>query len=180
MTNLTGKVPPILQRLDYIRFNGEAAGYLHDLTLTGLFHTGAGMVKTDVMMSIDEQSMSRTYSGSVASADLDLGKLLNQEKKFGKVDFNVELKGFNYKNRYPESYIKGIISSFEYSQYQYENIMLDGVYKDGGFNGRLSMDDANGSVQIDGNFNVAKTIPDFNLKASVKNLRPHDSSVGQI
>ena len=36
------------------------------------------------------------------------------------------------------------------------------------------MDDANGSVQIDGNFNVAKTIPDFNLKASVKNLRPHD------
>ncbi len=79
-------------------------------------------------MSIDEQSMSRTYSGSVASADLDLGKLLNQEKKFGKVDFNVELKGFNYKNRYPESYIKGIISSFEYSQYQYENIMLDGVY----------------------------------------------------
>lgn len=174
MTNLTGKVPPILQRLDYIRFNGEAAGYLHDLTLTGLFHTGAGMVKTDVMMSIDEQSMSRTYSGSVASADLDLGKLLNQEKKFGKVDFNVELKGFNYKNRYPESYIKGIISSFEYSQYQYENIMLDGVYKDGGFNGRLSMDDANGSVQIDGNFNVAKTIPDFNLKASVKNLRPHD------
>lgn len=71
-------------------------------------------------MSIDEQSMSRTYSGSVASADLDLGKLLNQEKKFGKVDFNVELKGFNYKNRYPESYIKGIISSFEYSQYQYE------------------------------------------------------------
>ena len=163
-----------MQRLDYIRFNGEAAGYLHDLTLTGLFYTGAGMVKTDVMMSIDEQSMSRTYSGSVASADLDLGKLLNQEKKFGKVDFNVELKGFNYKNRYPESYIKGIISSFEYSQYQYENIMLDGVYKDGGFNGRLSMDDANGSVQIDGNFNVAKTIPDFNLKASVKNLRPHD------
>ena len=59
--------------------------------------------------------------------------------------------------------------------------MLDGVYKDGGFNGRLSMDDANGSVQIDGNFNVAKTIPDFNLKASVKNLRPHEPpSVGQI
>ena len=105
MTNLTGKVPPILQRLDYIRFNGEAAGYLHDLTLTGLFHTGAGMVKTDVMMSIDEQSMSRTYSGSVASADLDLGKLLNQEKKFGKVDFNVELKGFNYKNQIGRAHV---------------------------------------------------------------------------
>ncbi len=174
MTNLTGKVPPIVQRLEYVRFNGEAAGYLHDLTVTGLFHTGVGAVKADVMMSIDEESKSRTYSGNVASEGLDLGKLLNQEKKLGLVDFNVELKGFNYKNHYPESYIKGVVSSFEYSQYQYENIMLDGVYKDGGFNGKLSMDDENGSVQIDGNFNIAKEVPDFNLKAAIRNLRPHD------
>lgn len=174
MTNLMGKVPPILQRLNYVRFNGEAAGYLHDLTVTGLLHTDVGALKADVMMSIDEESKSRTYSGNVASADLNLGKLLGQEKKFGNVDFNVELKGFNYKNHYPESYIKGTISSFEYSRYQYENIMLDGVYKDGGFNGKLSMDDENGSIQIDGNFNTAKRIPDFNLKAAVKKLRPHD------
>ena len=67
MTNLTGKIPPIVQRLEYVRFNGEAAGYLHDLTVTGLFHTGVGAVKADVMMSIDEESKSRTYSGNVAS-----------------------------------------------------------------------------------------------------------------
>lgn len=174
MTNLTGKVPPALQRLEYVRFNGEAAGYLHDLTLTGLLHTGVGMVKADVMMSIDQKSKSRTYSGSVASADFNLGKLLGQEKKFGNMDFNVELKGFNYKNRYPESYIKGVVSSFEYSQYRYENILLDGVYKDGGFNGKLAMNDENGSVQIDGNFNTARSVPDFNLKAVIRNLRPHE------
>lgn len=174
LTNLTGKVPPILQRLEYIRFNGEAAGYLHDLTVTGMLHTDAGRVKADVMMSTDEETKSRTYSGSVASTDLDLGKLLAQEKKFGKIDFNVELKGFNYKNKYPESYIKGVVSSLEYSQYRYENILLDGVYKDGGFNGKLALDDVNGSVQIDGNFNIAQTIPDFNLKAAIKNFRPYD------
>lgn len=174
MTNLTGKVPPALRRLDDIRFTGEAAGYLHDLTVTGLLHTGVGTVRADVMMSIDGQSKSRTYSGSVASADLNLGKLLAKEKKFGHIDFNVELKGFNYKNKYPESYIKGVVSSLEYSQYRYENILLDGVYKDGGFNGKLAMDDENGSVQIDGNFNVAQTIPDFNLKAVIKNLRPYE------
>ena len=52
--------------------------------------------------------------------------------------------------------------------------------RNGGFNGRLSMDDANGSVQIDGNFNVAKTIPDFNLKASVRTAPSRPPSVGQI
>lgn len=46
------------------------------------------------------------------------------------------------------------------------------MYKDGGFNGKLAMDDDNGSVQINGNFNVACAIPEFNLKAVLKNLRP--------
>lgn len=173
MTNLTGKVPPILQRLDFVRLSGEVAGYLHDLTVTGLLRSGVGMVKADVMMSVDEKG-GRSYSGSVASADLNLGKLLNQEQKFGMVDFNVELKGFNYKNRYPESYIKGIVSSFEYSNYRYENIALDGVYKNGGFNGSLALDDENASVWIDGSFNTAQAVPDFNLKAVIRNFRPHD------
>lgn len=52
--------------------------------------------------------------------------------------------------------------------------MLDGVYKDGGFNGCLFMDDVNGFVQIDGNFNVVKIIFDFNLKVFVKNLCFYD------
>ena len=174
MTNLTGKVPPALQRLDYIRFNGETAGYLHDLTVTGVFHTGAGTVKADVMMSTDRKSKSRTYSGSVAGREFNLGKLLGREDKFGNMDFNVELKGFNYKNKYPESYIKGVVSSFEYSRYRYENILLDGVYKDGGFNGKLALNDENGVVRIDGNFNTAREVPDFNLKAVVRGLRPHE------
>lgn len=171
MSNVAGKVPPIFQQLEYVRFSGDATGYLHDLIITGLLRTGVGTIKADVMMSIDKQQ-NRTYSGNIASADLNVGKLLDNEKKFGTADFNLELKGFNYKNHYPESYIKGNIASFEYSQYKYENIALDGVYKDGGFNGKLAMDDDNGSVQINGNFNVACAIPEFNLKAVLKNLRP--------
>ena len=42
-----GKGSSHFATFDYIRFNGGSGGYLHDLTLTGLFHTGAGMVKTD-------------------------------------------------------------------------------------------------------------------------------------
>ena len=49
---------------------------------------------------------------------------------------------------------------------------MDGIYKDGGFNGHLALDDENGKVQIDGTFNMAQKISDFNLHASVQNLRP--------
>lgn len=173
MSNLTGKVPPLLQRLEYIRFNGEATGYLRNLALAGQVRSGAGSVMADLMMNLDDQN-ARSYSGSVSSTDLDMGKLLGQEQKFGIADFNIELNGFNYKNKYPESYIKGVISSLEYSQYQYENIALDGVYKDGGFNGKLALDDDNGSVLINGQFNMACPVPVFNLTTTVRNFSLHN------
>lgn len=59
-------------------------------------------------MSIDKQQ-NRTYSGNIASADLNVGKLLDNEKKFGTADFNLELKGFNYKITIPNLISKGIL-----------------------------------------------------------------------
>ena len=36
------------------------------------------------------------------------------------------------------------------------------------------MDDVNGSIQVNGTFNTVQKISDFNLRASVKNLRPNE------
>ena len=171
MNALTGSVPSILQRLEYIQFKGGVDGYMRNLLTDGVLKTAAGTINANLLISSDE-NLKRTFSGKVFSQDLNLCQLLG-DKKFGYVDFNVEVEGFNYRNEYPESYIKGIVSSFDYSDYRYENITLDGMYKDGGFNGHLALDDENGVIKIDGAFNMAQRISDFNLQASVKNFRPH-------
>ena len=171
MNALTGSVPSILQQMEYIQFKGDAAGYLNDLRVAGMLRTGVGSLNANLLINSDENN-NRTYSGGLMSKDIHLGKLLNNAK-FGHTRFNVEIEGFNYQNKYPESYIKGIISSLDYSDYRYENITLDGIYKDGGFNGHLALDDENGAVQIDGKFNFAQRVSDFNLQASVKNFRPN-------
>ena len=170
MNALTGSVPSILQRLEYIQFNGVADGYLRELQVDGSLRTAAGSLNANLLINSDE-NFNRTYSGGILSEDLNLSKLLN-DTKFGYADFNVEIEGFNYLDQYPESYIKGIVSSLDYSGYRYENITLDGIYKDGGFNGHLALDDENGIIQIDGTFNTVQRVPDFNLHASIKNLRP--------
>ncbi len=172
MNGLTGSVPSILQRLEFVQLQGDVNGPLHRLHIDALLRTAAGFVETDLLMNTTEDH-TRTYSGNVTGPELNLGLLLG-DKKFGPVDFNVDLKGFNYQGQYPESYIQGVVSSFEYSDYRYENITMDGIYKDGGFNGHLALDDENGSIQIDGTFNVAQAVPDFNLRASVKGFRPHE------
>ena len=170
MNNLTGSVPSVLERMEYVRFKGSAGGYLHDLQVAGLLQTGVGSVDANLLINSDSD-FNRTYSGGVVSEDLNLAQLLG-DSRFGHVQFNVDLEGFNYSDKYPESYIKGIVSSFDYSGYRYENITLDGIYKDGGFNGSLALDDENGKVQIEGTFNVSQKISDFNLYASVRNFRP--------
>ena len=172
MNNLTGSVPPILQRLEFVQFRGTADGYLRDLLVNGSLQTGAGSLRADMLINTDK-NLNRTYTGGLVSDNLHLGTLLG-DNKFGQTNFNIELEGFNYQNKYPESNIKGVISSLEYSGYRYENITMDGLYKDGGFNGHLALDDENGAIQINGSFNTSRRVSDFNLQASVKNLRPNE------
>lgn len=110
----------------------------------------------------------------IISPELQLGTLLNQEKTLGSTTFDIELQGFKYHDGKAESYIKGVISSFTYKQYEYRNIMLDGQYTPGGFNGKLSLNDSNANIEINGHVATRQAVPDFNLKAVVRNFRPND------
>ena len=176
LQNFAGKkeLPPVLRNAEFIRFNGKISGIPSRLTMHGDLRSGVGAIQTNVTMQKDERTNARSYSGQVSSDSLQLGKLLGKEDLLGKVAFNLSLNGLNYQNGKVNSYIKGIIPTLEYKQYAYRDITLDGEYNPGGFNGRLYLDDENGSIHIDGSFLTEKKSPDFNLKATVRNFRPYD------
>ena len=171
LNNIAGNVPPIIERMDYIKFRGATNGFLHNLRVNGKVETSVGHLGADFWIKTNDERK-RSYTGKFTSNNLNLGKLFN-DNKLGKTRFNVEVKGLELKGHYPEAYIKGVLSSFEYSNYQYKDIALDGTYKDGGFDGHLSLDDENGCIQINGIFNLTKKIPSLNLQASVRNFRPN-------
>ena len=91
----------------------------------------------------------------------------------GEAIFNISLEGQHYRGTKPEIFLKGLISSFEFKQYSYENIHLDGEYNKGDFKGKISLDDPNALVAIDGNVNLSSRIPSFKLTASVADFNPH-------
>ncbi len=76
-------------------------------------------------------------------------------------------------NQYPSVLLKGLVASIDYSDYNYENITLDGEYKQGGFTGKVTLDDTNGSVILNGTINTASRVPTFNFQASIDKFRPH-------
>lgn len=166
-------VPPVLQRLGTISFSGEVSGYFTDLVTYGLVRTDMGSIKTDLKLSSDKEKGYFAYSGAVKTENFELGNMLANEN-LGKVTFNLKVDGNHYEKQYPSIVMKGLVASIDYSDYTYENITLDGEYKQGGFNGKVALDDENGSVLLNGSINTASRIPTFNFQADIRKVRPHE------
>ena len=166
-------VPPVLERLGNVSFRGEVSGYFTDIVTYGQLHTDLGGVNMDLKLSSDKSKGLFAYSGAVKTTDYKLGKLLANEQ-LGEITFNLDVHGRHVTDRLPVVELKGLIASVDYSRYRYENITLDGEYKQGGFNGKVTLDDPNGSIYLNGDVNVSSRIPTFNFQAIINKLRPHD------
>ncbi len=166
-------VPPVLERLGNVSFRGEVSGYFTDIVTYGQLHTDLGGVNMDLKLSSDKSKGLFAYSGAVKTTDYKLGKLLANEQ-LGEITFNLDVHGRHVTDRLPVVELKGLIASVDYSRYRYENITLDGEYKQGGFNGKVALDDPNGSIYLNGDVNVSSRIPTFKFQAIINKLRPHD------
>ena len=166
-------VPPVLQHLGTVAFRGEISGYFTDLVTYGEVRTDIGSLKTDIKLSSDKEKGYFSYSGAIKTTEFSLGELLGNDK-LGKVTFNMDVKGNHYEKKYPSILMKGLVASIDYSDYTYENITLDGEYKQGGFNGKIALDDENVSLEMNGTINTATQVPTFNFRANLEHFRPHN------
>jgi hypothetical protein len=163
----------ILKNLGDISFRGEISGYFTDLVTYGTFRTELGVLNVDVKLTSDRSNGLFSYSGRLKTNEFEFGRWLNFDK-WGKTSFNLDItSNFRKNHSNPTVVMKGLVSSLEYSGYAYENITLDGEYKSGGFNGKIALNDMNGSVLLNGRFNLSGKTPTFNFLADIKDVRPH-------
>jgi hypothetical protein len=161
-----------LQSLGYVHLTGEYEGRTDAVHFNGHVRTEVG--EAEMQLTMQQDAEGRSYSGHVVGSGVDLGRILSQPDTFGATDFDLELQGFNYRDNQPATYVKGEISSFEYKNYPYRHISLDGEFRKGGWNGHVALDDENGAITLDGSFNTSGATKTFNLQAAVDSLRPHD------
>ncbi len=165
-------VPTVLKNLGKVSFQGELSGNLKDLQANGLTQTERGdMNGTMRLTSSSDGKM--TYSGILETNDFELGKTLG-DAKWGNVTFNLDVKAEETPKQLPYVLLKGVVASLDYNDYNYQNITLDGEYKNGGFSGKVALDDENGLVEVNGYINTYSHTPVFNFHAQVDNFRPND------
>lgn len=160
-----------LQRLGTLSFSGDIDGFLHSFNANGLLQTDLGGLQAKMSLSSAKANAPLHYTGELETSDFLLGQLLAQ-KDLGKVSMEMELSGDAVPQGYPTIKMNGLISSLVFKDYTYQNILLDGEYTHGGFNGNLLLDDENVQLSLNGNFNTQSALPVYDFTARLDRIYP--------
>ncbi|GAA4470133.1 translocation/assembly module TamB domain-containing protein [Nemorincola caseinilytica] len=144
-----------LDSLSYAAFKGMYEGYIENFRVNGVFKTNLGDAVTDVKMYIPGFSAdSATYSGSISTSKLMLGKLIRQPL-IGDITVNEQISGHSFNPDLMQMRLDGVIKDMEVNRYRYHNIITQGTLAKKQFDGKLLVDDPNLALDFDGHLDYS-------------------------
>lgn len=167
------ELPAPITRLGTINFTGEISGFFDNLVAFGKLSSSIGSIQTDMIFgSNKEKNIAAYLKGHIASSDLHIHELFNEDNPYGNARFDINLDASRPINGNFSGTIHANISELDYKKYKYENIQLSGKFKKNGFNGTLQIDDPNGALYAEGIFQHQGKNSIFNFTADLQHFRP--------
>ncbi|WOK04598.1 translocation/assembly module TamB domain-containing protein [Imperialibacter roseus] len=160
----------ILNRLGFIRFDGRFIGFPTDFVANGSFDSRLGSAKSDVNLKLPSTPEKAVYSGSLTVRNLNLGTLAGDSELLQKVSFSGSVSGKGLTPSSADFYLKGNIQKFGLKGYEYVNIKTDARLAASFFEGKLSIDDPNVKLQVEGSFDFRNQLNKFKANASLDTL----------
>ncbi len=166
--NLKGKqveVPAVIERMGDIHLTGDVSGTaLQQVNVSQQIRSGAG--NATVQFALNSQ---QDFMGEIETTGINLRQLLNDER-FGSLVTNIHLNGSLAEN-HTKIHADGVVDVFEYNNYRYQNIKLNGTYAQDDIEGRLSVDDPNLNLLIEGVYHTGQH-KDIQMNATVRDFSP--------
>ncbi len=163
--------PSMLYDAGIIQYKGNFTGFLSDFVSYGTLQSNFGYLNTDLSFS-PGKNKALDINGHLKTVNFKIGQF-SQINDLGKITFNGQIDGsYNPDKRSFSANIDGLIDSLLYRDYQYKNIILDGLVDDQKFEGNLSIDDENLNGNFVGkvDFNQEFPVFDFELLLNKANL----------
>ena len=165
-------LPKILDSLGKISYQGKFNGTLTDFDLAGKLNTKLGILESDILMNFNEDYSTANYKGDIRLNAFQLGKLLGDSLQVGEVTLKAELKGNGFALDSMNADLKMSIENLEYTNYNYNDILVDGLLQEGVFTGKLDLKDPNAKIDFDGkvSFNLDKPVYQLTMLVDTLNL----------
>jgi hypothetical protein len=159
-------IPPILEKFGNINFSGRFNGFQNDFIAYGDFKTKLGRLKTDVNMKINKAGIP-SYVGKIQAIDFDLGDLID-EPSLNRTTLTANLNGVGFNINTLSQTIVAKATYFDYNNYRYRNIAINGKIYRQLFDGKLLVNDKNIKLNFVGKANLNPALPEFNFIANFK------------
>lgn len=165
-------VPPLPVNLGDLSFQGSVSGYLKEMKANGVLGSNLGIVNANATFGLQPNNQTDFFfDGKVNTTDFHLGKLIDNNE-IENISFDLTANVTKPKFNKINGNVEGIINSFTFKKYTYNDIKIDGKYDGLILDGKLAVNDENGNLKIDGLFDLSDSQePKLNFKAGIKNVR---------
>lgn len=167
LSSKANNLPPVLTRLGNIDYRGTFSFKDGHISTNGQLNTGLGNLAAQFKMN-----KTKAFVANVQTAGFQLGTLLSNSK-LGHISTHIQTSGQLINKKLTDLTVNGTVSDFDFNNYRYGDIRLNGNYHHGTFTGICHLQDTNGDLFVNGQFNTSKPSPEFNLKARLKGFDPH-------
>lgn len=163
MKKTDNTLPAYMLNLGNIGYKGHVEGNKKNLKANGYITTGIG--NTQIRISKEDFLI----NAHIDTKGLELNKLLN-DNRFGLTATTTSISGKIDKNVVTDLHVDAIFPLFEYNNYLYRNIAINGIFEKDIFNGLFTLNDPNGQITVKGTVNAGRQTQISDITASVRNL----------
>lgn len=186
LPNLLGKtLPTEFVKLGDFTLSGRVKVTPEQLDATVTVLSEIGTTIADMQISSIDHIDNANYNGEVELLGFDFGKFFD-DPLFGKVSFKGDVKGSGFLLDNINTTLIGKISDFEFKGYNYQNILVNGRYRNNLFDGDFSVDDANLKMTFKGLADISSAVHQFDFNANItyadlKEIKLYDrDSIAQL
>jgi len=159
-------LPPNLNLPVNLQVKADFNGFLNDFKTKADIKTSSGNIDFTGSMRLEKDSV-YSYKGDIKVKKLQLGQLLsNEDLGLITLDTRVDGRGFDIKTL--NTSVEGDIVEAYYQDYKYEQVKVNGRFKNKQFDGQLAFADQNLEFDFDGLVNLNDSIPEYRFKLDLK------------
>lgn len=162
-------LPQEINNLGLCQYSGDISGNTSNLVLYGNLNTSIGNIKTDVNLKIKDNFNLFLINGRISSNQLKLGKLFpNSGLNNITFESNSDITIGTCQPLMANTKIN--IHNFDFRNYNYKDIDINGYFDPTIFSGKLFIDDPNCHFEFDGKISNIDNFKHFDFSANLQNL----------
>ncbi len=156
-----------LRPLGTVRARGGFQGYYNDFVANGEFRTAMGDLTSDLNLKIKDKLQLSTYSGTLRTANFQLGRFIGRTDLVQVVSLNGKVQGQGFDIRTMHLTTDVAVARLGLLGYGYRRLTARGTLANQTFTGRVTSADPNLQLVADGAVQFDPRHPAFNFNASL-------------